>query len=97
MVLNGILTRRTYQTLGAFTRDGFHTERRSFREAYFCYAHLLVQKFVEFICFGRTCLPLSAGIYIFRVLAKDVHVDLLGLFHRRNDPSEPANRTKTHI
>src|SRR5262249_41452534 len=57
------------------------------------FAKIFLQKIHDFLRFGCARRPFDSGINVFRVLAKDHHVHLLGMTNRRGDAFEPLHRT----
>ena len=88
---------RTDQTLCTFLGYRFYTERRRFRETDLRHSHLIAQEGVELLGLGSTLLPFDSGIDVFRILAEDMHVHLLGFLQRRSHSLEPTDRTQADV
>jgi hypothetical protein len=63
-----------------------------FREADLLDAHLVLQELDELLAVVGFGGPFDAGVDVFRVLAVDHHVDLLGVFQRAGHALEVAHR-----
>src|SRR3546814_5122009 len=64
------------QTLGAFQRDRLDADTAVFSEADLLDAHFLGEEFNNLLALRRAGLPLYTSVNIFRVLAKNDHINV---------------------
>jgi hypothetical protein len=86
VVVDGVLDGGAHQAFGAFARDRLDADARGVREADLLDAHLVLQELDDLLAGVGAGGPLDAGVDVFRVLAEDHHVDLLGCFSGLGTP-----------
>jgi hypothetical protein len=94
VVVDRVLDGLAHEAVRPFSRHGLDADRRGLGEADLLDAHLLHEEVDDLLGVGGLGLPLDARVDVFRVLAEDHHVDLLGLLDRRRDALEPAHRRR---
>src|SRR5690606_12587318 len=92
VTIDAMLDGFSYQALRAFSRYGLDSDPRTGGEAYFLHLQLLLQEENQFLYFLRSAWVFNPRVDVFGVLAEDDHVDEVGLFHRRGDAGEVADR-----
>ena len=97
VVIDRVLDRLSDQPLRALARDRLDADPRGRREADLLDAEVVLQDLDEALGLVAFGLELDAGVDVFRVLAEDHHVGLLGLLDRRGDSLEILDRPQAHV
>jgi hypothetical protein len=86
VVVDGVLDGGAHQARGALARHRLDADAGGVREADLLDAHLVLQELDELLAVVGFGGPFDAGVDVFRVLAEDHHVDLLGFFSGLGTP-----------
>ena len=78
-------------------RDRLDADARGVREADLLDAQLVLQELDQLLRLVALGLELDAGVDVFRVLAEDDHVGLLGRLHRRRHAGEVLDRAQADV
>ena len=97
VVVDRVLDRLADQALGAFARHRLDADPRGLREADLGDAHFLDQEVDQLLRLGALGFVFDAGVDVFRVLAEDHHVGLLGLLDRRGHALEVLDGAQADV